>query len=134
MLKLATDARDDLAVDDFELRSAGISYTIRTLRYVIDMGAAEGRPGLIIGQDLADRFDQWREADAIEELADIILVSRSGTSRVPFPRRHILLDNVRLEVSSTEVRERASAGESIEELLDEQVYAYIQERNLYLRK
>jgi nicotinate-nucleotide adenylyltransferase len=131
MLELATAGRDEFVVDDFEVRSEGVSYTVRTLRHLISDGKIDGRPGLIIGEDLVEGFERWHEADAIEELADIILVRRPGQPETHFSRRHILLDNLMIGISSTEIRERLVSGLPTRYLLAPAVFAYIEEQGLY---
>lgn len=131
MLRLAIAGRDEFVVDSFELDSEGVSYTVRTLRHLRDDGLVTGRPGLIIGQDLVAGFDTWREADRIEELADLILVRRPVPGAPSFDRRHTLIDNMTLEVSSTEIRERAREGLPFRYLVPPAVYDYIRTHRLY---
>ena len=51
-------------VEDCELERGGNSYTIDTLSYVLERFRPEGRPGLIIGEDLVEGFPAWRQAAA----------------------------------------------------------------------
>lgn len=131
MLRKAVEGRPEFIVDSFELDQDGVSYTVRTLRHLIAEGTVTGRPGLIIGEDLVAGFDTWRDADEIEELADLILVRRPGPDRPPFRRKHTLIENLTLEISSTEIRDRIRAGLPFRYLVVPAVYAYIRERGLY---
>lgn len=131
MLRIAVEGRPEFVVDPFELEQEGVSYTVRTLRHLISDPGVTGRPGLIIGEDLVAGFDEWREADEIEELADLILVRRPGPDPPPFTRHHTLIENLTLEVSSTEIRDRVRAGLPFRYLVVPAVYSYIQEHGLY---
>jgi len=131
MLRLAVVERPEFVVDTFELDSEGVSYTVRTLRHLRNEGLVTGRPGLIIGEDLVAGFDSWREADRIEDLAELILVRRPAPGAPAFHRRHTLLDNMTLEISSTEIRERVRHGLPFRYLVRPGVYDYIQNHRLY---
>lgn len=131
MLQLATEDRPEFVVDDFEVRSDGISYTVRTLRHLVESADVDGKPGLIIGEDLVAGFDEWMEADAIAELADIVLVRRPGQPRSTFSRPHTLIDNLMLEISSTEIRERTATALPVRYLLHPRVYQYVVDHDLY---
>jgi nicotinate-nucleotide adenylyltransferase len=132
MLHLATEGRDEFAVDPCELDRSGPSYTVQTLRYLTESGIVTGRPGLIIGEDLVAGFDTWREADEVERLAELILVRRPGEgNRRRFDRAHREIDNVLLDISATDIRRRAAGSLPFRYLVTPEVYGYIRERRLY---
>ena len=56
MLSLAVGEDPGIAVDDCELRRGGTSYTIDTLSDISSRYAIEGKPGLIVGDDLVRGF------------------------------------------------------------------------------
>jgi nicotinate-nucleotide adenylyltransferase len=138
MLSIAIGDNQRFALDPFEVNREDVSFTINTLRHLIDSGTVEGRPGLIIGEDLVAGFDSWREADEIERLADIILVRRPPEKGMPatghegsFARRHTSIDNLTLRVSSSEIRERVSSGRPYRYLVPSGVHEYIEANGLY---
>ncbi len=140
MLSLAIRDNPSFTVDTFEIARDTVSFTIHTVRHLLEAGSVEGRPGLVIGADLIQGFEQWREADEIERLTDIILVRRPGEpdpsrSRLEeppsFKRKHTSLDNLTLRISSSEVRERVRAGKPYRYLLPPSVYEYIETNGLY---
>lgn len=80
---------------------------------------------LVVGADILDEADSWYRWDRIVELAPPIVVGRGGYTS-PRP------DTVTLpEVSSTELRRRLKAGESVAGLVPTAVEAYIREHDLY---
>lgn len=131
MLRVSLKDRPEFVVDPFELEQEGVSYTVNTLRHLIDGGRLTGRPGLIIGEDLVSGFDRWREADEIERIADLILVRRPGAAPEHFGRRHMVIENLMLEISSTEIRRRVQAGLPYRYLVQPAAYDHISAHGLY---
>ncbi len=131
MLELAAGGDDSIAIDDCELRRGGLSYTVDTLREVVERYRPEGKPGLIIGDDLAGDFRSWREPERILELADLVIARRSvAAASVPdFPHR--AASNPRIEVSSSLVRRRIAEGRAFGRFLDPRVRGYIVAKGLY---
>ena len=131
MLALAIEGKTQFGLESFELDRGGVSFSIDTIRYLIETGSVAGRPGLIVGADLVDGFDDWREVDEIERLTDIILVGRPGFSGADFRRRHRTVNNLELGISSRELRERIRAGRPFRFLLPQNVGEYIELNGLY---
>jgi nicotinate-nucleotide adenylyltransferase len=131
MLRLAAEGDPTLAVDACELERGGLSYTIDTLRDVIARWRPEGKPGLIIGDDLAEGFASWRDPELIAAAADIVLARRAGSEPVPFPYPRLRADNSLVQVSSSLVRERAASGRAFRRLVDPRVFDYILRNGLY---
>jgi nicotinate-nucleotide adenylyltransferase len=131
MLDLALSARDDFEIFDWELKNGGVSYTIDSIRHLYDTASFEGRPGLIVGDDVAGGLSSWRDIDRLVELVDIVVMSRgvSTPGRVEWP--HTLVDNVRLPISASDIRDRVGNGDAFRYLVPEPVYEYIVESGLY---
>ncbi|MDR1238797.1 MAG: nicotinate (nicotinamide) nucleotide adenylyltransferase [Treponema sp.] len=126
---IAGDPR--LTIDDCEIRREGVSYTIDTVRDIIRRYLPEGKPGLILGDDLAADFLQWRQAGELAELADIVIARRrfSGELSYPYPCRQIKNDV--MEISSSAVRERIAGGKGWRSLVPPAVRVIIEDRKLY---
>lgn len=131
MLSLAVAGDPSFAVDDCEIRRGGLSYTIDTLRDVISRYAPEGKPALILGDDLAAGFPSWRDPEGILAAADIVRARRPGGPSPSFPYPHLRADNSLVDVSSSMVRERIASGRAFRRLLDPGVYEYIVRNGLY---
>jgi len=101
-----------IAVDDLELRRGGVSYTIDTLREIIDRYRPENKPALILGDDLVADFSLWKEAEEITKITDIIIARRRPDTAKSFPFPHTILDNEVLDISSAMVRERIAADKA----------------------
>jgi len=76
MLAASIAADPRLTIDDCEIRREGVSYTIDTLKDIIARYLPTGKPGLILGDDLASTFHNWRSPGEIAELAEIIIARR----------------------------------------------------------
>jgi len=103
-----------LAVDDLELNRGGVSYTIDTLREIIERYRPENKPALILGDDLVADFSLWKEAAEIPKIADMIIARRmvSPDPVKPFPFPHTILENEVLDISSGMIRERIFADKA----------------------
>jgi nicotinate-nucleotide adenylyltransferase len=121
-----------LEVSDVEVRRGGVSYTADTLAELRDE-----EPGrdlfLIVGSDAAAAIPTWERVDEVRRLATIVVVTRPGAADAdPLPgwdwRR---IETPRLEVSSTELRDRVVEGRPLDYLLTPPVIAAIEERGLY---
>jgi nicotinate-nucleotide adenylyltransferase len=131
MLAAAAPADPRLAIDDCEIRREGVSYTIDTIADIMDRYRPEGRPGLILGDDLAEGFRGWRGCEKIISLADIIIARRLSSKSVFFPFPYKQLDNAILDISSRDIRSRVQAGKSWRYLVPEGARFIIEDRRLY---
>jgi nicotinate-nucleotide adenylyltransferase len=134
MLTIATSENPAFVVDPVEIERDEVSYTVDTIRYLLESGRIAGRPGLIIGEDLVAGFDRWREADELERLTDIIVLRRphETESELRFPRRHTVVENAPLGVSASGIRARVREGRPYRYLVPRGVYDYIEANALYL--
>lgn len=133
MTELAVAGDPGLAVDRIEIQRGGISYTVDTLRAL-----REQDPGidwtLILGRDNLEELEQWRDVDALPDLARVAVTTRAGLGapeRLPFGGRCTLVDVPALGISSTAVRQRVAGGRSIRYWVAPAVEAYIREHGLY---
>ncbi len=145
MTRLAVEGRARLAVSDVEVRRAGVSYTVDTVRELGFGLAAETELFLLLGTDALRELPAWREVDGIFRHAAPVVLERPGEPGVDWEElaraltadlsRRLREGLVRLsrgvDVSSTEIRRRFAAGESVAGLVPPAVETYIRERGLY---
>jgi nicotinate-nucleotide adenylyltransferase len=131
MLRLAVAGCDSLVVDDGELVRGGPSWTIDTVDELVPRYGITGRPGLVIGDDLAAGFSTWKDAERLVRTVDLILARRSGERHEEFPWPHRTVMNPLITVSSSDLRRRVAEGRSIRFLTPEPVVAYIAAHSLY---
>ena len=131
MVQAAIEDDPRIEFSDVELKRGGVSYTIDTLR---DLKAAHPAwsLSLVIGSDQADSFHEWREPDAILELAELIVMSRDGTPGPEFETGKVTrLSVTRIDVSSTRIRERIAQGKSVRYMVTDHVLSIIEREKLY---
>jgi nicotinate-nucleotide adenylyltransferase len=130
---VAAAVRDDprFEADGLELRRTGPSYTVDTLR---ELRAREPDAELVFltGADNLAELPRWREPDEIARLATLAVVSRAGETLPPDgPYPAVAVTVTRVDLSSTQIRRRVAAGQSIRYLVPEAVRAVIQREGLY---
>ena len=133
MVRVAVADDANYAVDDAEINRKGLSYTVDTLEYLAERYAG-AELYLLVGEDALAGFRQWRNPQRILELATLALMMRSGAPDIGDWRRAeglVRLSTRRVDVSSTEIRERRRAGKSIKGFVPESVERFIEARGLY---
>jgi nicotinate-nucleotide adenylyltransferase len=137
MLELAVTGYPDFFVDDCELRRGGTSYTIDTVRELSRTYPIEGKPGLIIGDDLVEDFKTWRDVGRLVEMVELIVAHRRSRKNlvIEYPCRYV--DNSLFPISSSQIREALQSDgastdrESVRNWLPPDVFDYIQRHDLY---
>jgi nicotinate-nucleotide adenylyltransferase len=122
------DLNDDrIIVSDWEMKQAQVngktSFTVDTMRYL-----KKKYPGaelyLILGTDMFNTLSTWKDPEIIAANMKLVLVNRRGEKLYkPIRRKDSTCTNIYspdvvisaepLEVSSTEIRRRLTAGESV---------------------
>ena len=131
MLRLAVEGSEGLLVDDGELVRGGPSWTIDTVVELVPRYGITGRPGLVIGDDLAAGFSTWKDAERLARMVDLILARRTGERHAEFPWPHRVVMNPLITVSSSDIRQRVADGRSIRFLTPDPVVDYIAAHGLY---
>lgn len=119
-------------VSDIELRREGNSYTVDTLREFVD---DRTDLFLLLGSDAAAGLDTWERHGEIAELSTIAVFPRRGHEDAHPPAGFVWesLELPGLEVSSTDIRSRVSAGRPTVGLVPESVRSIIERESLFGR-
>ena len=138
MVALAVAGRPRWCASDIELKSAEASYTSTTLRRFHADGYSPDELFFLTGADAFAEVETWRDYPAILDLAQFVVVSRPGfpvgelRRRLPsLVDRAILIDAPTADVSSTSIRRRIAARESIAGLVPPVVRQHIEQHGLY---
>lgn len=160
MAALAAAEQNGWTASDIELRRDGPSYTFDTLTQLTKSIGGGWQNFFIIGADAFAEIATWSRYPAVLDLAHFVVVARPGITlhslqaRVPDladrmttpdlfkpeasrlkpgpTTRVILLETETPDVSSTEIRRRVRAGESISGLVPDSVASYVSTHRLYL--
>lgn len=132
MVEAALADEPRMAASRLELEREGPSYTADTLRE-LHARHPDAELFLIIGMDSLVDLPKWREPDVILKLAQLLVIPRPGDWSVPevLDGHYEIIPFVETPVSSTEVRDRLAAGESLDGLVPTEVQQLIEERGIY---
>jgi nicotinate-nucleotide adenylyltransferase len=126
-------------VSDVEIRRQGPSYTVDTLEE-LHSSAPDHELFLIVGGDIAAGLPGWHKPEKVLSLATLAVAKRRGTSRaavdealaaLPGGERTCFFRMPRIGISSTMLRERVHAGQSIRYYVPDAVESYIARNRLY---
>ena len=129
MTRLAVEAEPGFEVSDFEIRRAGVSYTVDTLRE-LHRAYPHDELFLILGWDAAKLLSSWREPDEVRALASLIIVTRPG-SGAPTATSAIVCERATPDISGSDLRRRLARGQPVTDLLPAAVAEYVAGRGLY---
>jgi nicotinate-nucleotide adenylyltransferase len=143
MLRLAVAGRPEYAVSTIEVERPGISYTVDTISELKKQYGEGNEWFFIMGWDSLERFDEWREPERIIELCFVVAVPRPDSVKPDLERletkvpgiasRVIFTDSPLVDISSTDIRDMVSRGQSIDHLVPAAVAEYIQKHRLYIK-
>jgi nicotinate-nucleotide adenylyltransferase len=124
MLELALVDCDWAEISTIELERGGTSYTINTIKSLIQEG---DELRLLIGADQWARFEQWKQWEDILRLANPAIMPRVG---VPVQDSRVLQITSLSEASSV-IQEQILAGSNVNAHLHPDVKKYIAKHKLY---
>ena len=152
MLKLAICDNSELDIDDRELKRKGPSYTLLSLKEIRAEIGPNAPLYFVLGEDAFGHFDQWHQWQKIIEYAHILVAIRPGVypdfsrdltnfvNNVKYQGQGypqtaygsvVFINNVKLEISSSAIRQKITEGQSIQYLLPKKVADYIQLNKIY---
>jgi len=131
MVEAAVADVDGLQAGRTELDHGGPSYTADTLAYL-----AQEHPGAalftIVGDDAAAKFETWERYEEVAARSTLVVVDRPGDPvELPDAFEWARVEVPRLEVSSTDLRDRCRDGRPLDYLVTEPVLDVIRTLCLY---
>ncbi len=138
MLKRAVSINSCFEIETCEMDRQGVSYTIETIFFIEKKYSEklQGKVGLIIGEDLVDTFNLWKNVDLLVERVDILLAKRtSNVQKINdsdlFSYPCTYLENENLDISSHMIRDLIQQKKEWKHLVPSEVYEYILKEELY---
>lgn len=133
---------DRFEVSDMETRRAGPSYTAVTCRAFRELYPAD-ELFLILGADSILEIERWRDPQAIFDAVTLLAFTRGGQDaeafraeadrlRELYGAKIEIIDVFSLDLSASDLRRVIAGGHAARYLVTEPVYAYIQEKGLYI--
>ncbi len=148
LLRAAIEHQPGFLVDERELRRDRPSYTVHTLESLREELGDERPLCLLLGRDAFSAFHTWRQPERILELAHLVVMDRPGHGLPDEPELRALMEDrvardgaelrtrpagvirfqpvTRLDISSSDIRQRLARGGSIRWLVPEAVLALLQ--------
>lgn len=158
MIRLAISGNRSFVVSNMENSREGKSYSIDTVERLLSEHPGNLEIYFIIGHDAFRLIQTWKEWERLLLLCNFVVMTRPGCKDenladiLPpdFARRFIYDDNLKgyqlstghaiffqqvsyLDISSSDIRERIKAGQSVRYLVPDPVLSYIHEEGYYLQ-
>ncbi len=152
MLKISTKYNPNFEVSEFEIKRKEKSYTIYTAKYFVQKLGYH--PAFIVGTDAFFTLHKWKDSKELLKLLNFIVVGRKefNTQQIKtylqknFPDTNFYTDKNKIEksktavyfygqrridISSTEIRQRIKNNQKITYLVLPEVEYYIIKKKLY---
>lgn len=139
MLELAIGGHEAFEVCRYEIERGGVNYTVDTLAHFKDEDPS-CELFFLLGADSLLDLPNWREPQRLLKLATIVAVGRPDREEVNTQDRTSLewihgqctrVDMPLIELSSSDIRRRIAAGQSIRYRTPRAVEKYIESHGLY---
>ncbi len=135
MVHLAVDGDPRFSVSSTEIDRDGLSYTVETLAAVAER-YPDAERFFLVGADAFATLAQWREPVRIARLARLAVMTRVGDKVAAPPpgvpaAAIVPLRTRRVDVSSTEIRERVRLGKPLRGFVTDAVADFIATAGLY---
>jgi nicotinate-nucleotide adenylyltransferase len=130
MLEAATSGVHGFVCDPQELEREGPSYTVDTVESYRER-YSQAQLFLLIGEDNLAKLHAWHRVERLKELAEFVCFGRAYAERPEAPSHEFKRLTRRIDISSTEIRQRIARGLPIHYLLPESVRAIVHSDAIY---
>ena len=140
MVSLAISEIKSFVTLDYEVKKEGASYTIDTIKYLYNKLGDEVEIRMLLTEDTLAGLELWKDIEDILQIAPPIIGTRKG-SPLGFvdnlqPKfmdviRKNIVDTAKLDISSTNIRERLKKKLYCGHLVPTKVLDYIYKNELY---
>ena len=136
LVEAAVAGHEGIEASSLEIDRGGISYTVDTVHEL-----QARHPGaelfVLVGADVVAGLDTWERVDEVRSAVTLVAMSRPGTAPVDLGAhplsgwRVVTIEIPALEISSTDLRERAATGRPLDFLVPDPAIRVLRERYLY---
>ena len=141
MVELAIEDHPQFKISDHEIKQPGTSYTANMLRYFKEKDPAADLH-LILGADSLADIHTWYQFESLFTLANMVVLNRQGAGKSELKERVkelqgrygaviSLIESIRLDISSSLLRDLTSRQRSVRYLTPEPVRQYMAANKLY---
>lgn len=130
MTSLAIKGLPRFKISDYEIKSRGTSYLVRTLKVFRKRFGKKAQIFFITGSDSLAQLKTWKHFDRIMELANFVVAKRPGY-RIKAVKGVITISMPVVDISSSDIRQRIKKGLSVKKLIPGRVLKYINKKGFY---
>jgi nicotinate-nucleotide adenylyltransferase len=132
MVSAAVRGIEGIEASDLEIDRGGVTYSIDTLQF-LRATAPDQQLFLIVGSDAASNLHTWHRYEELQDLATLVIVDRDGDNDAEPPSgwSAVRVSIPRLDISSSELRDRVRSGRPLAPFLEAAVISEIRARGLY---
>ena len=136
----AIEGVPEYSANAIEISRAGSTYTVDTLPQLQKGYRNNAQLFFIVGYDAALTLPRWRQSEQLAKMATYVVIKRPNVEFSEADAQKlrdmgfdiVLVDVDTPDISSTEIRRRVEAGESISDLVPPAVEEVIRKNGLYL--
>jgi nicotinate-nucleotide adenylyltransferase len=131
LVQAAVEGVDGVEASAIEIERGAPSVTADTLE---DLAGPHRELFLLLGADAVNNMGTWRRLDETRHLATVVVIERAGDTHAEPPGPGWRVERVaipRLDITSTELRERLRAGLPVDGLVPPAVVRAIEAHGLY---
>ena len=136
MVKIAIQENPNFVMSELEISRGGTSYSLDTIIEYKKEAKIESKDlYFLIGSDTLKTFHSWNKPNQILKECQLIVAIRPGFR--PSDINTDILSKIqfanvpRIEISSSQIRERWKEGKTIRYMVTQQVWEYINDNKLY---
>ena len=137
MVQLAIEGEPRFSIDRFEIERESASYTLDTVR-TLQAREPDNELFLIIGHDQYAGLHTWDRWQELLTRVTLAVANRPGMAAAVDPQvmaqPHRAVPLPMLDISSTDIRQRAASGLDISTLVPAAVARYIDQHRLYQKQ
>ncbi len=131
MCRAAFENISHVEISEIETNKDNVSYTIDTLKKIMEIYGEANEFYEIIGEDSAYYFKEWKNYEEILELSKVVVLRRKGYVGEIKHKNMIYLESPFFNISSTEIRKKIKNKIDTCNLIPEKVKRIIDEKKLY---
>lgn len=138
MTELLIKEEKKFKISDIEFQRETPSYTCVTVKEIYKTYNLKEQPYFLIGDDAFAKIKSWYHTEELKTLVDFVVLPRdddfeekkfAGLKEKGY--NFVRLKMPKINVSSTEIRQKVKRGQNIETLTTKEVEEYIYEHQLY---
>lgn len=123
-----------IEIDHWEIEQGGMSYTYKTVNYLLDK-YPNAEITMVIGYDQLENFQDWKNYKEILKVVKIISFNRGSKGNFLYNDIPIkFINNFEIDISSTVIRSDLKKRKLFISGLIPSVYNYINKNRLYIDK